>query len=65
MPGRVSPSYKEVMVLNFGDYVHAHVPATKRNNNESRTTGCIALYPSRNGQGNWYVMSLNTGKKSA
>ena len=27
---RVNPSYKEVMVLNFGDYVQAHVPATKQ-----------------------------------
>ena len=60
---RVNPSYKEVMVLNFGDYVQAHVPATKTNNNESRTTGCIALYPSRNGRGSWYFMSLNIGKR--
>ena len=61
--GRVNPSYKEIMALNFGDYVQAHVPASKTNNNESRTTGCIALYPSRNGQGSWYFMSLDTGKR--
>ena len=47
--GRINPSYKEIMALNFGDYVQAHVSALKTNNNESRTTGCIALYLSRNG----------------
>ena len=61
--GRVNPSYKEIMALNFGDYVQAHVPASKTNKNESRTTGCIALYPSRNGHGSWWFMSLDTGRR--
>ena len=42
--GRVNLSYKEVQALNFGDYVQAHVPRKITNNNEPRTTGCIALY---------------------
>ena len=41
--GRVNPSYKEIQALNIGDYVQAHVPATKTNTNESRTTGSVAL----------------------
>ena len=61
--GRVDPSYKEVQSLNFGDYVQAHVPETKTNTNEARTTGAIALYPSRNGQGSWRFMSLDTGRR--
>ena len=43
--GRVNPSYEEIQALNFGYYLQAHVPATMTN----RTTGAIALYPSRNG----------------
>ena len=31
--GRVNPSYKEIQALNFGDYVHTHVPATITNTN--------------------------------
>jgi len=61
--GRVEPSYKEVQALNFGDYVQAHVSASITNTNEPLTTGAIALYPSRNGQGSWYFMSLDTGKR--
>ena len=61
--GIAGPSYKEILKLNFGDYVQAHVPANKTNDNEPRTTGAIALYPSGNAQGSWYFMSLVTGKR--
>ena len=47
--GRVNPSYKEIHSLIFRDYVQAHVPSIITNTNESKTTGAIALYPSRNG----------------
>ena len=59
--GRVGLSYKEIQALNFGAYVQAYVPATIKNKNESRTTGIISLYPSRNGQESWYFISLDTG----
>ena len=36
---------------------------TKREVDQARTTGAIALYPSSNPQGSWYFMSLNTGKR--
>ena len=55
--------YKDIVKLNFGDYVQTHVPANKTNNNGTRTTGAIALYPSGNAQGSWYFMSLETGKR--
>ena len=49
-------------MLNFGDYVQAHEPVDPTNRNEVRTVGTIALYPSGNGQGSWYIMSLVTGE---
>ena len=58
-----TPAYKDVMRLNFGDYVHAHVPASITNTKNSRTTGAIAMYPLNNAQGGWYFMSLDTGKR--
>ena len=61
--GKPTPKYEDIIKLNFGDYVHAHVPSTKTNDNEPRTTGAIALYPSGNAQGSWYFMSLDTGKR--
>ena len=59
----MGPSYEEVQALSFGDYVQTHVPASTTNTNKPRTTGAIALYPSRNGKGSWYFMLLDTGKR--
>lgn len=42
-----APDYHEVTKLRFGDYVHTTHGQTK-NDNTSRTTGAIALYPSKN-----------------
>lgn len=56
-------NYKEFQSLNFRDYVQTHVPATKTNTNESRTTGAITIYHPRNKQCSWYFMSLNTDKR--
>ena len=61
--GLPNPTYDEVMKLNFGDYTQVHHSREKTNDNEPRTTGAIALYPSGNAQGSWYFMSLDTGKK--
>ena len=61
--GVPGPCYKDIVKLNFGDYVQAHVPNNITNNNEARVHGAIALYPSGNAQGSWYFMSLETGKK--
>ena len=43
--------------------MQAHVPRQKTNDNEPRNTGCITLYPSRNAQGSWYFVSLDTGAR--
>ena len=61
--GVPNPTFDDVMKLNFGDYIQVHHSKEKTNDNESRTTGAIVLYPSGNCQGSWYYMSLNTGKK--
>ena len=61
--GRVNPTYKEIQSLDVGEYVQTHVPTTKTSTNESRMTGAITLYLSRNGQGSWYFMSLETGRR--
>jgi len=60
--GLPPPDYKEVIKLNFGDYVQTYEGITK-NTNKSRYIGAIALHPSSNCTGSWYFMSLLTGKK--
>jgi len=60
--GLPPPDYKEVIKLNFGDYVQTYEGVTKTTN-KSRYIGAIALYPSSNCTGSWYFMSLLTGKK--
>ena len=61
--GRPPPDYNEVIKLNFGDYVQTHNVRSRTNDNEQRTVGAIALYPTENGQGSWVFMSLVTGKE--
>ena len=60
--GVSGPCYKIIMKINFGEYVQAHVPADKTNNNEALTEVATVLYPSGNSQGSWYFMSVETGK---
>ena len=49
--GSPLPSYHDIQRLNFGDYVQVHTHKDRSNDNDPRTTGAIALYPSGNGQG--------------
>lgn len=59
VPGQ---SYKEIMKINFGDYVQVYnIQGGQTSGNEPRTIGAIALYPSENAQGGWYFMSLLIG----
>jgi len=54
--------YDKHCKVEFRTYVQVH---EKHNNSmESRTSGAIALRPSRNEQGGHYFLSLHTGKKS-
>ena len=50
----------ELVKLHFGDYVQVHQEKRIINNNEPRSVGAIALYPSGNAQHTWHFMSLNT-----
>lgn len=59
--GDPPPSYHDICKLRFGDYVHTAYGATT-SNNTARTVGAIALYPSGNTTGGWYMMSLLTGQ---
>ena len=61
--GAQSLDYSKLVKLHFGDYVQVHQEKNITNNNEPRSVGAIALYPSGNTQGTWYFMSLNTGKR--
>jgi len=45
----------------FGEYVHAHEESN--NGMGPRTVGALALRPTGNAQGNWYFMSLLTGRR--
>jgi hypothetical protein len=62
--GLPEKSYRDIIKLNFGDYVQAYnVQGNVTNNNNARTVGAIALYASGNVQGGWYFLSLLTGKR--
>ena len=53
--------YDKHCKVEFGTYMQVH---EKHNNSmESRTSGAIALRPSRNEQGGHYFLSLHTGKR--
>jgi hypothetical protein len=49
-------------VLSFGDYVEANNIMSVTNGIESRTEGCIALYPTGNENGSWRFLNLKTNK---
>ena len=49
------------MKTGHGEYVHGYVET--RNDMTPRDVGEIALYPANNGQGGWYFLSLQSGKR--
>jgi len=59
--GSPTPTYK-FFNLEFGAYVQAHENPSITNTTSTRTTGAIALCPS-NDHGGWYFLSLTTGKR--
>ena len=56
--GNPPVDYHEAVKLNIDDFFQVHTTNTLFNNNESRSTGAIALYPSGNEQYSWMYMSL-------
>jgi hypothetical protein len=55
--------YKKHMSLQFGQYCQVHEEDNPRNSHIDRTKGAISLGPSRNLQGGFKFMVLNSGKK--
>ena len=53
-------NYETDVKRAFGDY--GQVPDDGDNTMKSRTSGCIALYPTYNEQGSWAVYNLNSNK---
>jgi hypothetical protein len=52
--------YNKHCQLEFGSYVQTH--EEHNNNMYTRTTGSLAMRPTRNTQGGHYFFSLNTGR---
>jgi hypothetical protein len=55
--------YKKHLSLQIGQYFQVHEEDSPHNSQIERTKGAISLGPSRNMQGGFKCMALNTGKK--
>jgi hypothetical protein len=62
MTGRANPDYNDLK-LEFGSYVQVFEDNTPSNTTTSRNTGAIVLNPTGNAQGDYFFMSLVTGKR--
>jgi len=62
MTGRANPDYNDLK-LEFGSYVQVFEDNTSSNTTTSRNTGAIVLNPTGNAQGDYFFMSLVTGKR--
>ena len=62
MTGRANPDDNELK-LEFGSYVQVFEDNTSSNTTTSRNTGAIVLNPTGNAQGDYFFMSLVTGKR--
>jgi len=62
MTGRSNPDYNDLK-LEFGSYVQVFEDNTPSNTTTSRNTGAIVLNPTGNAQGDYFFMSLVTGKR--
>jgi Reverse transcriptase (RNA-dependent DNA polymerase) len=63
LTGVPNPDYNKLR-LEFGTYVQVFEPTTFATNTlRSRTTGAIALTPTNNAQGDYFFLSLVTGKR--
>jgi len=62
MTGRANPDYNELK-LEFGSYVQVFEDNTPSNTTTSRNTGAIVLNPTGNARGDYFFMSLVTGKR--
>jgi hypothetical protein len=62
MTGRANPDYNELK-LEFGSYVQVFEYNTPSNTTTSCNTGAIVLNPTGNAQGDYFFMSLVTGKR--
>ena len=60
--GRANPDYNDLK-LEFGSYVQVFEDNTPSNTTTSLNTGAIVLNPTGNAQGEYFFMSLVTGKR--
>jgi hypothetical protein len=57
----VKPSYRKELGLSFGDYVECYDPkALSKNAEKDRTEPCIALFPTANCNGSWWMFNMKT-----
>ena len=64
MTGVSAPDYNQLQ-LEFGSYAMVFEDNDPTNTTKSRTTGAIVLTPTGNRQGDYYFMSLITGRRLA
>jgi hypothetical protein len=62
MTGRANPDYNDLK-LDFGSYLQVFEDNTPTNTTTSRNTGAIVLSPTGNAHGDYFFMSLVTGKR--
>jgi hypothetical protein len=62
MTGRPAPDYHD-LIIEFGSYKHVFEANDPTNTNKTRSTGAIALNAAGNAQGEYFFMSLSTGRK--
>jgi hypothetical protein len=54
------PQFKRELGLGFGDYVECYDPTANNEVAKSRTSPCIALYPTGNANGSWWFYNLSS-----
>jgi hypothetical protein len=64
MTGRPNPAYNN-MRIEFGAYAQVFEDKNPTNTAKARTTGAIALTPTGNAQGGFYLLSMITGRRLA
>ena len=58
------PSYAKELSIGYGDYVESYDPTVvSARAHKDRTEPCIALYPTGNANGSWWLLNIKTKKR--
>ena len=58
------PSYAKELALGYGDYVESYNPqVVSKSAHKDRTEPCIALCPTGNADGSWWLLNIKTKKR--